>query len=150
MSEKFLPRFALIASVGVLCFTFVPAAFAAKGGGHNTSGGGGGTSGTSSISGPVMVNDVNGNGLPNYGDTVTFNVSTTATTEPFVNLICYQNGVLVYNTWVFAGSLDTSSTFQLGSGGWTGGAADCTAKLGMYVSGTKYKVLASSSFHVDS
>jgi len=152
MSEKFLPRFALIASVGALSLTFVPAAFAAKGGGHNTSGGGGGASGTSSISGPVMVNDVNGNGLPNYGDTVTFNVSTTATTEPFVNLICYQNGVLVYNTWrgFFHESLDTNWNFPLGSGGWTSGAADCTAKLGMYVSGTKYKVLASSSFHVDS
>jgi hypothetical protein len=150
MSEKFLPRLALIASVGALCLTFVPAASAAKGGKGNTAGGGG--TSESSISGPVMVNDLNQNGLPNYGDTVTFNVSTTATTQPYVNLLCYQNGVLVYNTWrgFFAESLDTNWNFTLGSGGWTGGAADCTARLGKYVSATKYQVLASSSFHVDS
>ena len=152
MSEKFLPRFALIASVGALCLTFVPAASAAKGGGANNTTGGGGTSSTSSISGPVIVNDLNGNGLPNYGDTVTFKVSTTATTQPFVNLLCYQSGVLVYNTWrgFFAESLSLNWNFTLGSGGWTGGAADCTARLGKYVSATRYQVLASSSFHVDS
>ena len=43
-----------------------------------------------------MVTDVNGNGSPNWGDTVTFDVSTTATTEPYVDLVCSQNGVVVY------------------------------------------------------
>src|SRR5262245_66627399 len=33
-----------------------------------------------------------------YGDTVTFVVSTTATTEPHVSLQCTQNGAVVYTT----------------------------------------------------
>src|ERR1700747_2790562 len=41
----------------------------------------------------VMVTDNNGNGLPNYGDIITFNVQTNATVQPFVGLNCYQNGV---------------------------------------------------------
>ena len=81
---------------------------------------------------------------------MTFSVSTTATNQPFVNLVCYQNGVVVANGWgaFFAGDL-SAKTFNLTSGAWSGGAADCTANLGMYVSSSKYKVLASTSFHVD-
>jgi len=72
-------------------------------------------SGTSSISGPVMVDDQNGNGSPNYGDTVTFQEQTTATTQPYVNLQCFQNGTLVANGWkgFFDGSLDTNRNFGL-------------------------------------
>jgi hypothetical protein len=33
---------------------------------------------------------------PNWGEDVTFKVSTTATTEPHVDLSCSQNGVNVY------------------------------------------------------
>jgi hypothetical protein len=89
-------RIGLIAVVGVLALAFVPVALAGKVG--NTSGGvkhggGGGGGGTLSL---VMVMDANGDGLPNWGDTVTFNVSTTATTEPHVDLTCSKNGVVVY------------------------------------------------------
>ena len=48
--------------------------------------------GASSINLAPLVYDANGNGLPNHGDVLLFNVSTTATTEPWVNLRCYQNG----------------------------------------------------------
>ena len=123
-------------------------AFAAKGsatgtGGHRTSGGG-------SISLAPLVVDLNSNGTPNVGDTVTFNVSTTATSQPFVNLLCYQNGYLVYNSWrgYFVGSLDSSWDFVLGSGAWTAGAGDCTAWLGMYTK-QGYQRLTSTGFHVD-
>src|SRR5260221_1945162 len=64
-------------------------ALAAKGGGGKPGGGTGGTGGLTL----VMLTDANGNGLPNWGDTVTFNVSTTATTQPNVDLKCSQNGV---------------------------------------------------------
>lgn len=107
-------------------------------------------SGSSSVvlSLPPVV-DNNGDGLPNWGDTVTFNVSTTATTQPYINLVCSGNGV-GYSSWkgVFPGSLDTNWNFVLSSGGWTGGAADCTATLGMY---TKhgFSKLTSTSFHVN-
>jgi len=125
----------------VLSLALVPAAFAGKG--HQT------TSGSSTITGPVMVVDNNGNGVANWGDTVTFNMSTTATTQPYVHLVCSGNGI-GYDSWkgVFAGSLDTSWNFVLSSGGWAGGAADCTATLGMYTK-QGFKQLASMTFHVD-
>jgi hypothetical protein len=86
---------------------------------------------------------------PSYGDTVTFNVSTTATTTPFVNLNCYQNGALAAQGWAtfFAGG--TPGSFGLTSPIWKSGAADCTADLGMYSKNGKWNVLASTSFHVD-
>jgi len=131
--------------LAVLALALVPTAVAGKGGNGGKPGGG-----SSSISLAPLVYDANGNGVPNHGDTVTFNVSTTATNQPYVNLLCYQNGVLGYNSWrgYFAGSLDTNWNFVLGSGGWTSGAADCTAWLGMYTK-QGFQRLASTSFHVD-
>ena len=78
-----------------------------------------------------LVFDANGNGLPNYRDVVLFNVSTTATTQPFVNLQCFQNGGLVLNGWngYFDGALNSTRNFGLSSASWQGGAADCTAYL---------------------
>ena len=43
-----------------------------------------------------MVADGDGNGLPNWGDQVTLNVSTTATAEPHVDLTCTKNEYLVW------------------------------------------------------
>lgn len=125
----------------VLSLALVPAAFAGKG--SKPSG-----SSASSISAPVMVVDNNADGLPNWDDTVTFNVSTTATTQPYVHLVCSGNGVS-YDSWrgYFAGSLDTNWNFVLASGGWTGGPASCTAWAGMYTK-QGFKQLASSSFQV--
>jgi hypothetical protein len=127
----------------VLALALVPAALAAKGGG-----GGKPTSGSSSISLAPLVYDANGNGLANWNDTVTFNFSTSAT-QPYIHLVCSGSGV-GYDTWrgVFAGSLDTNWNFILSSGGWTSGAADCTASLGKYTK-QGFQTLASTSFHVD-
>jgi hypothetical protein len=138
-------RIALSAAVTILVLGLVPVAFAGKGGSH----GNGTTTGTSTISLAPLVYDANGNRLPNFGDTVTFNVSTTATSQPYVNLLCSGNGV-GYNSWrgYFAGSLDSNWNFVLSSGGWTSGAADCTAWLGMYTK-QGFQRLASTSFHVD-
>src|SRR6266566_4110197 len=66
-------------------------AFAARSGNHTTSGSGGSLT-------LAMVTDVNADGLPNWGDQVKFDVSTTATTTPHVSLQCSQSGVLVYTT----------------------------------------------------
>ena len=95
-----------------------------------------------------MYTDINGNGLPNRGDTVTFDVSTTATTEPHVNLTCSQNGVIVYGatTGYYPSYLWPWTQFMtLSSAAWQSGAADCTAVL-YYFSGRKTPVLASISF----
>jgi hypothetical protein len=120
-------------------------AFAAKGGGGKPSGG---TSGGGTLA-LVLVTDQNGNGSPNRGDTVAFNISTTAT-EPFVNLRCYQSGVLVLNgsQGYFDGALNSSRNFGLGSGAWQSGAADCTAWLDVYTK-QGWSHLGSTSFHVD-
>ena len=143
--RKPTPAGAVLAGVVlVLSLALVPGAFAGKG---KPSGGGGGSS---SITGPVLVTDVNGDGVVNFGDGVTFNESTTATSQPYVNVLCYQNGVLVMNSWAgfFEQALNPSRTFGLYSPSWQSGAADCTAWLDM---NTKRGMaqLASVSFHVD-
>ena len=136
-------RTTLIAALAalVLVLVLVPAASAGKTPRP-------GSSGTITVA--PLVYDANLNGLPNWGDVVTFNVSTTATTQPYVNLQCFENGVLVANGWngFFNGALNTSQNFGLNSGAWTGGAADCTAWLDMYTK-QGWKQLASTGFHVD-
>jgi len=126
----------------VLSLALVPSAFAGKGGSKPSGGS------TSRISQPLMVTDVGTPGL-SFADTVRFDVSTTATAQPYVHLVCWGNSVS-YNSWkgVFAGSLDTNWNFVLGSGGWSSGAADCTASLGMYTK-QGFRVLTSANFHVD-
>ena len=141
MPKKFAPRFALTASMGALCLALAPAALAAKSGG-------GGSGGGSSVS-VVMVKDLNGNGLPNWGDTVTFDVSTSAP-YPVVLLECYRNGALVFSQR--AGFFPTymwSKDFTLQSSSWTSGAADCTATLYYSTRNGTNKTLATLSFHVE-
>lgn len=144
----------LVLSLAVLALALVPAASLAAKGGNGAAGGGksggGGSTGSSSITLAPLVFDANGNGLPNYGDVVTFNVSTTATDRPFVNLQCFQNGVLVANGWngYFEGALNTSRDFGLSSAVWRSGAAECTAWLDMSTN-RGWRHLASTSFHVD-
>src|SRR6187200_3063071 len=36
---------------------------------------------------------------PTFGDQITFDISTTATDKPYVNLNCYQNGKWVEGDW---------------------------------------------------
>jgi hypothetical protein len=130
-------RVALTAAFVVLALALVPVALAGKpssggGGGGGGKHGGGGTTGGSSSLAVVMVNDLNGNGAPNYGDTITFNVSTTATTQPYVEVTCSQNGTVVYSAWAgfYAGYLwPGQQLMPLSSPSWTGGAASCTATL---------------------
>jgi hypothetical protein len=112
--------------VGLLAGTALAGKGGKSGGGH---GGGGSTaSGTLAL---VMVEDANGNGAPNYRDTITFKVTTTLS-SPYVSVTCTQNGTLVYSAsagfyadfpWPGAQNM------PLYSPSWTGGAADCVAAL---------------------
>ena len=146
-----LKRIAPAASLLVV-LALAGAAFAGNGAGPNKSS-------SSSISAPVVVSSATvatpsatssaATTTPHYGDTITFTVSTTVTTNPFVNLKCYQNGALVGEGWAAFFTGGTGGTFGLYSNPWTGGAADCTADLGMFANNGKWKVLASSNFHVD-
>ncbi len=137
--------------VAVLLLAFSGVASAAKGTGGAGGGGkpSGGTTGSSTISQPVLVTDQGTLGVSS-GDSVTFNVSTTATTTPWVDLQCFQNGVLVYNSWkgFWDGSIDPTWNFGLASTAWQSGAADCVANLDTNTR-QGMKLLASTSFHVD-
>jgi hypothetical protein len=142
-------RIAHAAQIGalVLALAVVPAALAAKSGtsGGGRHGGGGGTTGSSSLS-LVLLNSTDG--LPHYGQQVTFNVSTSATTEPYVRLDCYEGGV-----WVLSSSAGFFASypwpwarnFTLSWDMWhsPGAESDCTATL--YNGGTTYAAL---KFHV--
>jgi hypothetical protein len=144
--RKPTPAGALLAVLAlVVSLALVPAALAGKG---KPGGGGGGASSSMSL---VLSTDLNGNGVPNWDDTITYNVSTSATTSPQVSTACYQNGVLVLhgNAAFYAGNpFAYMDWLQLTSDMWTGGAADCTAT--MYYSSHKGTVtLATLSFHVD-
>ena len=107
----------------------------------------GGNSSTSSFR-LVLLNSTDG--LPHYGQSVTFGVSTTATSYPDVSLNCYQNGLLVYGA--MAGFYSSypwpgSQIMPLSSPSWTGGAASCTANL-WYLNGRKDVTLTTLSFAV--
>ena len=133
-------RFALVAAVVLAGLALVPVALAGK-----PAGGGKGGTGTLTL---VMLNDANGDGLPNWGDSVTFNVSTTATTTPNVSLTCSQNGTLVYSavTGFYASyPWPWTQVMTLTSASWTGGAASCSAKL-YYSSGRSTVTLNTLTF----
>jgi len=115
-------------------------------GGRNTGGGGttGGSGGTISL---VLLNSTDG--LAHFNGLATFNVSTSATSQPWVTVKCYR-GSLVYqeSNGIFATSLDRIFTFGP-TPDWPGGDADCTATLENWSSYPKsITVLASMSFHV--
>ena len=134
---------AAAAVAAVLALTVTATASAGK-----PSGGGSSTSSISLAVPAVGATSTTTSSWPRYGDFVRFNVSTTATTTPFVNLNCYQGGTLVAVGWAgyFEGALGTGD-FGLYSPQWTGGAASCTANLEMYTS-KGWKLLASTSFDV--
>jgi len=134
----------LVVSIAALALALASTAAAGNGSGN------GGGKDPSSLS-LIMVSDANGNGQPNWGDTVTFKVSTTATSQPSVFADCYQNGAWVYRHYgFFYGDPSPSQNFVLYSYVWAGGAADCTATL-YYMDpqkGTEVD-LATLPFHVD-
>jgi hypothetical protein len=86
-----------------------------------------------------MEYDANGDKAPNWGDRITFTVSTT---EPWnqVNVTCSQNSVPVYGA-VFP----LSPVLTLSSAAWASGAADCTAVVMAF---DTRKVLGTLSFTV--
>ena len=107
-----------------------------------------GTTSSSSLS-LKMVVDQNADGAPNWNDQVTFNVSTGATTKPWVKLNCYQGSAWVStSTAGFFPDYPWAPTFTLASGGWMSGAADCTATLYAVTSNGRSKTLATLSLHV--
>jgi hypothetical protein len=148
-------RFVIMVVMAALLLSGISgAAMAAKGGkgGGGTGGGGthggkgGGGSGTLTL---VVLNSADG--VAHYGGDVTFTVSTTATPRPMVEATCSQTGTLVYShsAGFFPEYLwPDAQIFQLSSGAWTGGAADCTAKLYMSDGNGGFSTLTTIGFQV--
>jgi hypothetical protein len=137
-------RFALITAIAALGLSLAPAASAGK-----RPGGGGGKTTTNGTISLVPVNSTDG--LPHWGQQVRFDVQTTATTEPHVDVTCYQGGTLVYSGTT--GYYDSypwpwTQTFTLSSQSWTGGDADCTAVLYSLSNTGRKTTLATLNFHV--
>jgi hypothetical protein len=84
---------------------------------------------------------------PSYAGQVTFNVATTQTDQPYVNLRCYQGSAFVYDDWGYFGG-GQQKYFTLSSGYWTGGAASCTARLVAFDKQGRQQTLASMTFSV--
>lgn len=141
-------RIALCAAVLALAVTLVPAALAGKG--KPGGGGTGGTTGGSSLTGPVMVADLDGNGVVSHGDSINFVVSTTATPKPEVGLRCYQGSNWVYDGYVgYWPDYMFTPYFGLDSGYWVSGVpANCTARLFFYDNRSREQILATLSFTV--
>src|SRR5262245_15568786 len=131
-------RAAVLAWVVVLCVVFAPTAVAqSKGKGK------GGTNRIAYGISLEMVNDVNENDLPNFGDSVKFNVATTETF--FVSLNCYQG-----SSWVYAaGGYPAGTELTLASNSWPGGAADCTVTAFTTTDGSRTNTLGTLSFRVE-
>jgi hypothetical protein len=119
----------------------VGTAFAAKGGAGSPTGGttGGGTLALR------MVIDNNGDGLPNWNDWITFDVSTTATDKPWVRVTCdgYVSSAGFFSSYAW------NPYFDLASTAWAGGPNTCTATLFMYGSHGKVINLKSMTFGVN-
>lgn len=133
----------LVGVILALSLALVPAAFAGKS--SKPSGGS-----SSTLTGPVMYTDLNGNGVANHGDSITFNVSTTATSTPEVGLRCYQGSAWVLDGYVgYYPSYAFNPYFTLDSSYWDSSqSASCTARLFYYDSRSREHVLATLSFDV--
>ena len=140
-----------VTALAVLALVALPVAFGGPGGngkGKGGGNGGGGANGGSLTLKMAEGGDMNGNGAPNYKDTVTFDVSTTAE-KPYVNVRCYQGTAFVYDSWAgfYAGAW-FGQNFTLSSSYWTPGAADCTARLVTWSNNGREQTLATMGFPV--
>jgi len=87
---------------------------------------------------------------PAQGGQITFEVSTTETDHPSVNVRCYQDGTWVYDGWqsFWPGAANHDPVFTLSSNYWTSGAADCAARLVYFDRRGLLRTLTSIDFQV--
>lgn len=111
-------------------------------------GGGGNLTGSLTL---VMIADANGNGQPNWNDTISWIPVSTKTSYPYVEVLCYQAGTLIYSASAgfFAGyPWPWAVNMRLDSQAWPDGTgADCTAQL-YYPDGRRTRVDARYAFTV--
>jgi len=84
-----------------------------------------------------------------HGEDITFDVATSRTDQPAVNVRCYQGTAFVYDGWEsFYDAAWSDQTFTLDGPYWPAGAAECDARLVMFGSNGRLRTLASLSFLV--
>lgn len=106
------------------------------------------SSGGSSGSSLSVVVKSGTDSTPNYGETITFNV-TSSVEKKWVELKCYQNGTFVYSASAgFFADYPWPPDYTLSSAYWTSGAADCNARLYTANSKGRQSTLATMSFTV--
>jgi len=80
--------------------------------------------------------------------------TTTATANPgdpgtWVMGECFQNGTIVYRQYVKVDPLTHQATLTLGpTPSWSSGPASCRAEEGVWFKGTRWRVLATTTFSV--
>jgi hypothetical protein len=103
----------------------------------------GNASATVSTLSVALYRDYNGDGVPSWGDQIGFNVVTDQTANPQVQVMCFQDGDVVFGAvWPITPVLTLSSRM------WQAGAATCTATA-YYFSGNKNTTIASIDFPVN-
>ena len=128
-------RALVVPVVAITALSVTAPAFAGKPDRSSTSG--------SSLS--VVVKD-GADQVPNYYETITFNVTSTVD-KKWVDLYCYQGGEFVYSqTAGFFPGYPWAPDYQLASAYWTGGAADCEATLYTTNAKGRQSVLATLRF----
>lgn len=144
MRRSFAVRCSIAALVAVAAaYTTADAAKAGGGGGGKH---GSGTSYTGSFS-LVLMNSTDG--VPHWGQQVTFKASSNAPYY-FVELDCSQSGTVVFQQSAgFYPGYPWSQTYTLKSAAWTGGGASCSAQLYSANSdGTNKQVMSTMAFQV--
>ena len=117
--------------------------------GTNAAGGQGKGKGNTPVIGPtstidvVMVVDANTDGLPNWGDTITFAASPDPS-RAFMDVFCYQGSSAVYTAAGYSFGID----LRLSSNAWTGGAASCNVRVYTTTDGTKTTTVGTLDFNV--
>ena len=134
------------ALISLLILALIAVPVLAGGGGH-----GGGKPIGSDARGTISVVPMDStDGLAHYGQRVTFDLYTTATDSPFVQVRCSQAGTLVYqDTQGYFPNAIGDHWFRLGPTPlWQSGAADCTGHLVKH-SRNSLQQLASTAFQVE-
>jgi hypothetical protein len=96
----------------------------------------------------VVVSSPAGDSLPHFGGQVTYTVSTSSTSYPYVSTTCYQGSTLVLSTsagFYASYAWPSAQVVPLQSSMWTGGSASCTATLYSMDSGSA-STIATISF----
>jgi hypothetical protein len=83
-----------------------------------------------------------------------FGGTTTATANPggagaWVMAECFQNGTVVYRQYVQMDPATNQATLKLGpTPSWTSGAASCRGEEGTWFKGSRWRVIATTTFSV--